>query len=75
MENTLAYWPKDTENTMYLVGETSLAELNCKIKEKWPDADLENIIISTMSVHNFCCGYDLFDASDYTILIRIEKLD
>lgn len=65
--NIKDFWPDDDENTMYRAsGSDSLQDLINLAKEKWPDASMEDIEITSENIHTSCLTYDLYDSSDYT---------
>ena len=63
------FWPDDDEKTIYLSGEYSLGELVLVAQEKWPDASMDDIEISTDYIHTHCLGYNRYDPGDYTCFI------
>jgi hypothetical protein len=69
------FWPDDTGSEMFIdaTHSTSMADLMQKIYEKWPDASLENITITSEKIHTDCLGYDLYDSGDYTDFIIITR--
>lgn len=69
------FWPDDTDSEMFIDASSAvvMADLLQKIYEKWEDASLNNITISTESIHTDCLGYDLYDAGDYTNFIIITR--
>jgi hypothetical protein len=71
------FWPDDTDTEIYIAtngGSLPLADLFSKAKEKWPDATLENIEITSEKIHTDCIYYDLYDAGDYTDFLIIKYL-
>jgi len=71
------FWPDDTETKIHIQSDFSsitLAELLEKIEDNWPGASAENIKISVEKIHTDCLGYDLYDPSDYTDFIIIERV-
>jgi hypothetical protein len=66
-----SFWPDDTENTIYKSNEPSVFELLEDIKEKWPDADLNDVIISSEYIHTDCLTYDRYDPLDYTEFVVV----
>lgn len=69
------FWPDDTEDKKYLVSDViNLESLYEKIKEWWPNTHLSNISISSEKIHTSCIYYDLYDPSDYTDFIIIERV-
>lgn len=69
------FWPDDTDTEMYIDAEfvTTLAELQEKIAEKWPDASAANITISSEYIHTHCLYYNRYDPGDYTNFIVIRR--
>jgi hypothetical protein len=69
------FWPDDTETEMFIDAShsTSMLELINRIEEKWPDAKLHDITISSEKIHTDCLGYDLYDPGDYTDFIIITR--
>lgn len=68
------FWPDNTDDTIYIVSgytDNNLASLLEKAKEKWPEATLEDLDISSEKIHTSCIYYDLYDGSDYTDFIII----
>lgn len=71
------FWPKNTENTKYIESEyapITLNEMINKCAELFPDTDFDSLTITTECIHTHCLGYDLYDSSDYTNFLVIEKL-
>lgn len=69
------YWPDDTEDTVYLTSDSqhSLAAIIELCKEKWPDADFNDLLFESEKIHTDCLGYDLYDPGDYTDFIIIRR--
>lgn len=69
------FWPDDTENTLHISSDASLnlEELLFKAQKKWPGISLDQIQISADKIHTDCLGYDMYDSSDYTNFIILEK--
>lgn len=67
--------PDDDENTMYLYSDSqnSLATILEMAKEKWPDADLNDLLIESQHIQTECIGYDLYDPFDWTQYIVIRR--
>lgn len=59
------YTPVDTDDTLYLLENTTLSVMLDAIKEKWGDVDFDNIRVDPQYIHTRCLGYDLYDASDF----------
>lgn len=74
------FWPDDTDTVMYVEAGSmfapavNMADLLQKIYEKWEDAALTEIEITSEYIHTDCLGYDLYDPGDYTTFIRIQRL-
>ncbi len=69
------FWPDDTDKMMYLDSsyvDWELSHLLAKAKEKWPDATLDNITITSEKIHTHCIYYDLYDAGDYTDFLILK---
>jgi hypothetical protein len=64
--------PVDTDNDMWLSGYLSLSDILEKVKEKWPDANIEDVEISSVNHHEYSVGYDLYDSSDYVQYIYVS---
>lgn len=69
------FWPDDTENKWYISASVSptLGDLIDMIKEEWPETDLYNVTITSERIHTRSLTYDLYDPSDYTDFIVIER--
>ena len=69
------YDPDNTPNTLYIqmFGSLDFDSLREKIKEHFGDPNLDNYEISTEYIHTDCIGYDLYDSSDWSIFIIIER--
>jgi hypothetical protein len=69
------FQPDDTDTKMYLNSTIHyhLQQLLEMIKEKWPAADLDKIVIGAEHIHTECLGYDRYDPGDYTNFILIEN--
>jgi hypothetical protein len=65
------FWPDDTETQMYWESNysVSLARLLEKAKEKWPNATLDNIQITSEKIQTECLYYNRYDSGDYTDFI------
>jgi hypothetical protein len=74
------FWPDDTDTEMYIPTDfwhgspPIMADLLQKIYEKWADAALTQIQITSEHIHTDCLGYDLYDPGDYTTFIKITRL-
>lgn len=70
------FWPDDTDTTKYLISSdyTTLEAILEKITEWWPDAKMSEIVITSECIHTDRLTYDLYDPSDYTNFIVIERL-
>lgn len=66
--------PDDTEDVFYKRSDTTLFEIIEKVKEKWPDVDIENINITAEHIQTDCLGYDQYDSMDYTDFIKVERI-
>lgn len=72
----LAYWPQDTENTLYIYERIcDLRELFLRVQEKWSEARMEDIQIESAMIQ--ICGEDFGSATEavenyepFTILRR-----
>ena len=72
--NIKDYWPDDDESTIYRAScSDTLQEIMDMAKEKWPEASLEDIEISSEKIHTSCLTYDCYDPSDYTDFIVIKN--
>lgn len=72
------FWPDDTDTRIYIDGNFGgerLAEILEKIQEKWPGVSAENIRIIPEKIQTRCIGYDLYDATDWTDFIIIERIE
>ena len=59
---------------MYLLSEgRSLAEILDLCKKKWPDADMNDLLIESKHIQTECIGYDRYDPFDYTDFIFISR--
>jgi len=67
------YWPDDNEDEIFLDNDVELSYMLERIKEKWPDATMEQITISSEYIHTNCLYYDLYDSGDWTHFIRISR--
>lgn len=68
------FWPQNDENTLYIDSDFyNLGEIIDLAKEKWPDVDFFNLMVSAEHIHTHCLGYDLYDPSDWTNFIVIRK--
>jgi hypothetical protein len=71
------FWPDDTDTKIYIAtdgGSLPLADLFSKAKEKWPNATLQNIEVSSEKIHTSCLYCDLYDAGDYTDFLILTHL-
>jgi hypothetical protein len=69
------FWPDDTDTEIYIPtngGSLPLADLFAKAKEKWPNATLDTVEITSEKIHTHCIYYDLYDAGDYTDFLIIK---
>lgn len=57
--------PVDTDDTLYILENTTLSVMLDAIKEKWGDVNFDDVTINAQYIHTRCLGYDLYDASDY----------
>lgn len=72
--NITTFWPDDTDDTIYLEGNYSLAEIFLKATEKWGnDISLDDIDISSEYIQTDCIYYDRYDPMDYTNFIVITR--
>lgn len=71
------FWPDETDTKIYIPASDynpSMEELMGKIEEKWPGSSMGRIQIGAEHIQTDCLGYDLYDSSDYTMFITIEKI-
>lgn len=70
------YWPTDTENEIYLPSSSnhSLSAILNLCKEKWPDANMNDLMIQSSHIQTYCIGYDRYDPIDYTDFIVIRRV-
>jgi hypothetical protein len=70
------FWPDDDEKRIHLPSSCghSLSYLIEKAKEKWPNATLDDIEITSEKIHTHCTTYDLYDGGDYTDFIIINYI-
>lgn len=70
------FWPDDDDNTMYVetTSSASILYLLDRIKEKWPDAEPDELNIMAEYIHTHCLYYDRYDATDYTNFLVIRKI-
>lgn len=66
------YWPDDTEDTIYITGIISIAEVIEKATAKFGNMDLSKLLVMTDNIHTSCLTYDLYDSSDYTLFTIIQ---
>lgn len=67
------FWPDDTPTEMYLMsGGHTIQDLIDLAKEKWPNANFEDISISSQKIHTQCLTHDVYDGSDYTDFLILE---
>jgi hypothetical protein len=71
-----SYWPDDDANTMYLESgkRMSLAAIIEMCKDKWPNADFNDLLFESKEIQTDCLGYDLYDPMDYTDFIIITNV-
>jgi len=67
------YWPDNTDTELYFADSVTLSEIMETIKEKWPDCNLDSIVISSEYIHTDCLTYDLYDPSDYTEFVVVTR--
>ena len=69
------YWPDDNDYEMYLMSshQYSLAAIIYMCKEKWPDADFNDLVFESEKIQTDCLGYDLYDPCDYTDFVVIRR--
>lgn len=69
-------YPQDDDKTIYLENHlgmgVSLAYIIEKVKEKWPNVEMENIDIEAEHRHVTCLTYDQYDPTDYQDYIIIK---
>lgn len=67
-------YPVDTENDMWLPGDSSLSlsDVLERVKEKWPNVNIEDVDITAVNHHQYSIGYDLHDSSDYVQYIYVS---
>lgn len=70
------FWPDDSDDTLYIASSfgPTLAEILQQAKDKWPDATIENIEITSEKIHTHCIYYDLYDSGDYTDFLVLKKI-
>lgn len=68
------FWPDDTATTIYLMSSMghTIQELIDLAKDKWPNASVEDISISSEKIHTQCLTHDVYDGADYTDFIILE---
>ena len=66
-------YPKDTDTEFYIQNECTLSEILERVKDKWPDVDIDNITIESEYRHVTCLTYDLYDPSNYERYIKVSK--
>ncbi len=71
--NITDFWPDDDENTMYVSNDCSLSTIMGMVKDKWPDAPVGSINLSSQSIHTRCLYYDRYDGNDHTDFIVITR--
>ena len=69
-----SFSPDDTDTIKYLYNSITLLDLQERIKEWWPKANINEIHISSEHIHTNAIGYDLYDSSDYTLYLVIEYI-
>jgi hypothetical protein len=72
------FWPDDTDTEFFLVGGiigVSLVEIIARAQAKWPNICHSRIRIEAEHIHTDCLGYDLYDAGDYTMFLKISLKD
>jgi hypothetical protein len=71
------FHPNDKDSKFYIASSENMGELMLRIKTKWPDIDISNIgeiQITTEYIQTDHIGYDLYDPSDYTCFLVIERI-
>lgn len=69
-----SFVPDDDENTLHIQQSSNLGDLIERIKEHFgQDSKLEDFSITADYIHTDCLGYDLFDRSDWTNYLIIER--
>lgn len=70
------FWPDNDDKTIYIVSAIeSLADIILMVRQKWPDATLDDVRIEAKNIHTSCLTYDQHDSSDYTefLVITLES--
>ena len=68
------YWPDNTETTMYICCAYTFDDIIEQAKNHFGnDINLDEITIRSERIHTSCLTYDLYDTSDYTDFIVVEK--
>jgi len=74
------FQPDNTDKELYIDvgfmggrGAITVSSLLNKIREKWPDANLDEVTITAEHIHTRCLTYDLYSHSDYDDFLLIER--
>ncbi len=73
------FQPDNTDTELYIdvstmgEGPIAISALLNKIREKWPDANLDDLTITAQHIHTRCLTYDLHDGRDYDDFLLIER--
>lgn len=69
------FWPDNDENTLYLTGPRTLAEIHDLAREHFGNRfKLGKIEIEPEYIHTSCLYYDQHDSSDWTNFLKITLL-
>ena len=68
-----SFLPDETDNEFYIVREASITEIMELANEKW-QGEWKDLVIRSEYIHTDCIYYDLYNPSDYTEYLCINRI-
>lgn len=72
-----SFWPDDDKDTLYIEqgGYCTFDYIRERMQEHFGTCmEMDDYSIRAESIHTDCLGYDLYDSSDYTMFLIIERI-